>query len=236
MPQAVAVPLAAAGIGAGASIFNSHKNRQAAGKVSQDPNTLAAQSGITDLARMLQGQASGIYNVGLPAYQRATGFYNSLLGSRTAQTAALAPALENTAASYAGAQNALGTRMQRGPAQDMARADLTREAAGAARNLYRDAPYRAAEALGGLGLQGLGQSNAAAGGAMQGYGGLLNNAMQQQQFNLQQRMYNNQQNSAFGSSLGSFFTSLLPLLMGGKGKNPTGQTYGGFPNGTGAGG
>src|SRR5690242_17820682 len=152
MPQAVAVPLASAGVGALGSWLGSKSKPKTFTPQQQD--TSAAQSGITNLARMLQDQAGGIYNVGMPAYQRATGFYNNLLGSRTAQTQSLAPALENTAAAYSGAQNALGARMQRGPTQDLARAELTRDSAGAARDLYRDAPFKAAEALGGLGLQG----------------------------------------------------------------------------------
>lgn len=217
MPQAVAVPLASAGIGALGSVLGNKKAKGSA-YTPQQQDTSAAQAGITNLARMLQGQSEGVYNIGLPAYQRATGFYNSLLGSRTGQTAALAPALENTAAAYQGAQNALGARMQRGPTQDLARAELTRDSVGAARDMYRDAPFKAAEALSNLGLQGLGQAGGTASSALGGYASLFSGLNNQNQNAFQQDAYRQQQTQSFGSSLGSLFTTLLPALMGGKGK------------------
>jgi hypothetical protein len=215
MPQAVAVPLGAAGIGALGSLFSS-KQSKSGGVAPQAQDTTAAQTGITDLARMLQGQAGGIYNVGLPAYQRATGFYNNLLGSRTAQTQSLAPALENNAASAAGTQNAIRAQTQRGPTQDLALAQAKMQQQGQNANMYRDAPFAAANALGTLGMQGLGQAGQNAGTALGGYSSLfgnLNNANQNAQ---QQQYYNNQQSQQFGMGLGNLFTTIMSGLGGGK--------------------
>lgn len=230
MPQAVAVPLGAAGIGALGSLFAS-KRQKSSGYTPQQQDTSAAQTGITDLARMLQGQAGGIYNVGLPAYQRATGFYNNLLGSRTAQTQSLAPALENNAASAAGTQNAIRAQTQRGPTQDLALAQAKMQQQGQAANMYRDAPFAAASALGNLGLAGIGQAGSQAGAALGGYSSLFGDQTRANQLALQQQMYNNQQAQGFGSSLGNLFTTLLPALMGGKGKGVNNNVWGtGLPS------
>jgi len=216
MPQAVAVPLGAAGISAIGGILAGRKSGGGAATTQQQDPT-GAQQGITGLARMLQGQSQGIYNVGLPAYQRATGFYNSLLGSRTGQTAALAPALENIASSYQGAGNALSATTQRGPTQDRARAELQRESAGAAANLYRDAPFRAAEALGGLGTQGIGLAGNAASGAMSGYSGLLANQQHRDQMAFQQQQLDYNRQKSFWGGLGNLLPILLSSFGGGTG-------------------
>jgi len=229
MPQAVAVPLASAGIGALGGILGGKKKTTSPAQTPFTPDQQQAQSGITNLARMLQDQSAGVYQVGLPAYQRATGFYNSLLGSKAGQTQALAPALENTAASYAGAQNALSARTQRGPTQDLARAELTRDAAGAARDLYRDAPYKAADQLGQLGVAGLGQAGGTAGQAMAGYSGLLNNSLDAQRLAMQQQQINTQNTHGLFSGLGNLLTQLLPALT--KSKSPAGGSgYAAFVN------
>lgn len=216
MPQAVAVPLGAAGIGALGNILSSKKSGGGSTATTQNQDPTGAQAGITGLARMLQGQSQGIYNVGLPAYQRATGFYTSLLGSRTGQQASLAPALENTAAAYQGAGNALSASVPRGPAQDLARAELARESAGAAANMYRDAPFRAAEALGGLGVQGLGASQGAASSAMSGYGGLLNDQASRDRTAFEQRQLDYNRQKSFWGGLGNLLPTLLSSLTGNK--------------------
>jgi hypothetical protein len=202
----------------------------------QQQDTSLAQSGITDLARMLQGQASGIYNVGLPAYQRATGFYNNLLGNRTAQTQSLAPALENNAASAAGTQNAIRAQTQRGPTQDLALAQSHMQQQGQAANMYRDAPFKAAGALGELGLQGLNQSGQQAGSALQGYSSLFGNQNLANQNSWQQQRYGMEQSNKFGSDLGGLFAQLLPLLArGGSGSGGTVNNTiwgGGMPSST----
>lgn len=220
MPQAVAVPLGAAAIGAAGSIYSAKKMS------GSSPQTSAAQSGITDLARMLQGQSQGVYNVGLPAYQRATGFYNSLLGNRTAQTQALAPALENNAASAQGMQNSIRAQSPRGPAQDLALAQAKMQQHGQNANMYRDAPFNAAAGLGQLGIQGLSQANSAGANSMQGYSTLFGNQMQMD-------MYRNAQSAGLGQSLGGLLTQLLPLMAGGsKTSSGGGKTYKVPPSGT----
>lgn len=216
MPQAVAVPLGAAGIGALGSILGGKKNNTSTAAATQNQDPTGAQAGITGLARMLQGQSQGIYNVGLPAYQRATGFYTSLLGSRTGQQASLAPALENSAAAYQGAGNALSASTSRGPAQDLARAELQRASAGAANNMYRDAPFKAAEALAGLGVQGLGASQGAASSAMSGYGGLLNDQANRDQIAFQQQQLDYNRQKSFWGGLGNLLPTLLSSLTGNK--------------------
>lgn len=220
MPQAVAVPAITAGAGLLGGLFGKKKSQSVS---PEQQNTLGAQQGITQLAQMLQGQSQGVYNVGLPAYQRATGFYNSLMGSAPGQQRALAPALENTASAYTGAANNIQAQVPRGPAQDLAKAQLETARAGASRDLYRDAPYKAAEALGQLGIAGLGQAGNTGANALGGYSSLLQGQLGQQAQNLRQDQYNYQQSSDLGGGIGSFLATLLPLFS----KNKSGMTTSG---------
>lgn len=210
MPQAVAIPAITAGAGLLGNILTKPKQPQQVSPQQQD--TRAAQQGITQLAQMLQGQSQGVYNIGLPAYQRATGFYNSLMDSAPGQQRALAPALENTAAAYQGAENNLNASVARGPAQDLARTQLQLAKTGAARDLYRDAPYKAAEPLGQLGLAGLGQAGNTGGNALSGYSALLQGQLGQQQQDLKNQQFSYQKSADLGSNIGGFLSMILPLL------------------------
>jgi hypothetical protein len=106
-------------------------------------------SSITDLARMLQGQGEQLFQVGMPAYQQATDYFQKLLGlkGRAGVQEAIAPAAEQTAGAYRGARSQVVMSGARGAAKDIALADLARAEAGDINSIASSQTSTAAQGL-----------------------------------------------------------------------------------------
>lgn len=118
---------------------------------------------ITALARMLEGQGKGLYDVGSGAYAQAIKYYQTLLGgNRAAMTSAVAPSAEMIREQGRGAEERVRAGLGRSGAADTAIADLARTEAGQIAELTRGVQPGAAAALQAGGLAG-----AQTGGALQ---------------------------------------------------------------------
>lgn len=106
-------------------------------------------STITDLARMLQGQGEQLFQVGMPAYQQATDYFQKILGlkGRAGVQEAIAPAAEETAGAYRGARSQVVMSGARGAAKDIALADLARAEAGDINSIASSQTGSAAQGL-----------------------------------------------------------------------------------------
>ena len=144
------------------------------------PQETASLQSVSDIARLITGQGSGLYDVGAPAYSQAINYYRRLLGgSREAITEAVAPQGQAIADIYKGAERSLKAGPLRGGARELASGELSREKTGAIAGLPAQAREAAAAAAGGLGLAG-----AQAGvGAEQAGAGLYGNIAEMEQAN-----------------------------------------------------
>jgi len=193
-----------------------------------------AISGAQGVAQQLQGlapsfatQSQGIYGAAIPAYQNAINYYSTLLGrgGRSAMQAAVAPAAENIAGTYAGAIR--GTeRMAPGGVRDQAVAELHRERAGSIARLLQGVQPGAAQALMGGGTAGLGAAAQVgqAGAATLGQAGNIYSNLLQGGF--QNRAYSGGLGQAFGSGLGGLIFQLLAARNRGTPTSPGQPTYG----------
>lgn len=104
---------------------------------------------ITDIARMIQGQGRAMFDVGLPAYQQATDYFQKLLGfkGRAGVQEAIAPQAEQVAGAFRGARSQVLMSGMRGPARDIALADLARSQAGEIGNIAGSQAAQGAQGL-----------------------------------------------------------------------------------------
>lgn len=197
---AIAVPLIAAGIGAGGSIYAAHEAR--AGQ--QDANAASAPliGAQTSLAQQQQRQGAQQFNFGFPLLQRSASYYGSLLnGNRASVTSTLAPTVSQINQTYSGASRNLD-RMAPGAGRDEARAELDRQRAGQVGGLPLQARQGAAASLMGLGESAVGGGTGALGSASSIYGQLIG-------ANQTQQNINNQQDYQLGQNLSQIIGQFL---------------------------
>lgn len=129
-----------------------------------------AMGGQFNLANMMEGFGQNQFNLAGPAYGRALGFYQDLMGSAQSQRQALSPAIRNINEGGVGARSAIRNRMQRSGARDMAFAEEGRQRQGDINSMLAGAPLLGAEGTSRLSSEGLQRVLGAGGLASGAYG------------------------------------------------------------------
>lgn len=164
-----------------------------------------AMGGQFNLANMMEGFGNNQFSLAGPAYGKALGFYEKLLGSAQNQRQALAPAIRNINEGGVGARSAIRNRMQRSGAREMAFAEEGRQRQGDINSMLAGAPLLGAEGAGrlsGEGLQRVLGAGSLASGAYGSAGALGLGALDLER----QRKENNRSRwAAIGSGIASFF-------------------------------
>lgn len=166
-------PVIAAGV---TGAFGLLSNKLSGGRSSDERRYSAAQAGSaqaqTRLANLMSDFAKRQFTLAQPAYTRALGYYNTLLGgNRAAMGQAVAPEAASISDRYAGAQRGLERSFVRGGERDLAMAELGRSKAADLSSLIRDVRPRAAGAIAELGQSGMRDALGFGGAAGQGFYG-----------------------------------------------------------------
>jgi hypothetical protein len=162
-------------IGLGTSIFGAimgHKSRKA---------TDAASAQAGNAFGQLQGQSGQLFNQGLPMAQNAGGYFNTLLrGNRAAMSQAVAGPAAQITDNYRGAEKSLEHMGIRGGEAATARAEMSRDRASQVAGLTTGVQPMAAQALGNLGTNLIGQGQTGLAEAGSGYSNLMRNRLASQ--------------------------------------------------------
>lgn len=119
------------------------------------PQEMAALSLTTDIAKQLQGEGQGLYNVGMPAYTQALNYAQQILGgNQAAAQRAVGPTEQNIADIYAGQKKAIEASGLRGGARDTAIAQAMQGQARDTGNLLPQMQTQMFQTAGQLGLAG----------------------------------------------------------------------------------
>lgn len=177
---AAAIPLAISAGGYIASAIAKKKAKSSAMQLTpEEQGYYGKASGAGDqqmqLADVLRGQGTDLFNTGSSGLKQATGYYSTLLnGNRSAMQQAVAPETGAINDAYAGANSALEHGGVRGATRDQQTGELAREKAGKISGLLGGVRPAAANALATTGLaatgQGTGALSAASGATSSGAG------------------------------------------------------------------
>ena len=119
------------------------------------PQETAALSLTTDIAKQLQGEGQGLYQVGMPAYTQALNYAQQILGgNQAAAQRAVGPTEQNISDIYAGQQKAIQASGLRGGARDTAIAQAMQGQARDTGNLLPQMQSQMFAAAGQMGLAG----------------------------------------------------------------------------------
>lgn len=147
------------------------------------PQEKAQVAAITDIARQLSGRGDQLYNVGSGAYSDAVKYYQTLLkGNRGAMMGAVAPTAELIREQSEGARQGTLAGMGRGGMRDLALSRIGNQSQGDIARLTAGVQPGAAQALGALGGQGIGQSLEASQAAAGAHGSAASLELQARQF------------------------------------------------------
>lgn len=144
-------------------------------------STGQAIEGLGTTAKRLGTFGDQQFGLAGPAYGKALGYYEKLLGSRSKQMQAMSPAITNITEGGAGARGAIRNRMARSGARDMAFAEEGRGRQASINRLLAVAPQLGAEGLERMSEAGLNrvlQSYGLAGQAAESMGRLSNEALE----------------------------------------------------------
>jgi hypothetical protein len=192
-PVAPFIPLIASGVGlfagrnvGGPSGFEKGLQRSAAGG-----------------SRGLVSTGTSMTAEGRPMLRQAGDYYSTILsGSRGAQNQLLQPEIGQITDLYRGAERSLERSGVRGPARDVASAEMARDRAGRISGLVPGLRPGAAGALAGLGQFNVGQGTATTATGVGGINQLLGGARQD-------RALQHQIGSEFGSGLGALTADVM---------------------------
>jgi hypothetical protein len=148
-------------------------------------------------AAQLNEQGTGMFKYGNPLLQQSTSYYQRLLnGNRAAMTQAVQPEIAGITDTYRGAERGLERSGIRGPARDVASAELTRDRAGKVASLIPNVRPMAAAAVGDAGRFGIQQGQAAQQASSGIYDRLISGGRED-------RKSQNETQGAFGKTLGT---------------------------------
>lgn len=179
-------------------------------------------TGLTDIAKRLQGQGQQLFGSALPGYQGAMNFYTRLMASPQRAAAGSAEALAGVGR---GLERRTAATLPPGGVRDQAVAEAQRQTAGQIGGLYRDAPLAAAQQLGNLSQVGLQGGVGALTGAMSGYSPLLGYALGQRGLDIDEKRLKQQKSGALGSGIGGILGPILISALN-KGKPVQQGPYG----------
>lgn len=190
MPVIPFIPLIAAGIGSASSAYAAHKAGQTNDAVAaQQKPLLDAQTG---LAKDTAERGKTLFNTGLPLFNSASGYYNSILrGTPKTLQQVLSPEIGKINETYRGAESGL-ERLAPGGVRDHAAADLSRQRVGQLASLVPTIRPMAAANLGNLATGALSAASGQSAQAGSIYSGLLGLGEQQRQFNVGESSSNGQ--------------------------------------------
>lgn len=199
----------------GAALGGTLLGRKAQSSAMQrSPEEQAALTGAQQAAGTLTQQGQTLTNLGLPALNQSTDYYQTLLrGSRPAMAVATAGPRAAINDQYRGAERGLERSGLRGATRDLAAAELNRQRAGQVAGLTTGVQPYAADALNrtGMGLVGQGTS------ALSSVGNIWSDLLGQGARN---RMYARGEGENFGKSMGSLIFDILSGTIG-KSKAPS---------------
>ena len=188
------IPLIAAGVGAGATVYAAKKSASTAERLARPVE--AAGQAQTEQARQQFG-------LGSPAVRQAMSYYQTLLtGSRGQMQQLTAGPRGAITDVYSGAARGLERSGVRGAERDVARGEIGRQQAGQIASLTTGIQPHAAGALGDIGLNLTGQGGSNLAGAAGTYGNLLGQQLQQGRFQYGADV-------ASGEAIGKVLTELL---------------------------
>lgn len=176
----------------------------------RSPEEAMAMQGAQGAAGDLSQQGHTLTNTGLPAVNSATNYWQTLLGgNRAAMGVATAAPRAAITDQYRGAERGLERSGVRGGVRDLLKGEMSRDRAGDTARLTTGVQPMAAEQLGTLGSNVLGQGTNALGNAGNLWGGLLGEGFRN-------RVYARQEGEHAGGSLGSMIFDILGGLGGKK--------------------
>lgn len=200
--SANAIPLIAAAVTTGGSLWSAHK----AGQL--NPAEKGAQQTQQRAGNALEQTGARLTGYGMPKLEQAGTYFSTLAGgNRAATQQALAPDVANINAVYGGTQRTLA-RFLRGPDRDFQLGELARQRAGATGSLFSAARARGVEGLVQLGQYGTSQGAAATSGAAGVAGGVGAQGFAN-------RQAGNQMTEEAGRNAGSLIFQLLQGYKGG---------------------
>lgn len=185
-------------------------------------STGQAIEGLGTLSKRLGKFGEQQFNLAGPAYGKALGYYEKLLGSRTQQMQALSPAITNITEGGVGARGAIRNRLARSGARDMAFAEESRGRQASINRLLAAAPHLGAEGLERMSDAGLNrvlQSYGLAGQAAESMGRLSNEALEMEMERKKRKSgwLSNIAKWGMSAALGYFTggaSAILPAIMG----------------------
>lgn len=217
MPAVPALIMAGGSVVSSVVSAKAQKNAQKAA-AQRSPEELAYMNSQTQLGDQFRRQGSQLFGTAMPQLQSTIDYYRTLLdGSRAARMNAVSGEAQDTAAAYAGADAAADKNLTGGE-REQAKAENARARAGQIARLVTGVRPQAAEALGSLGTNLVGQAGNFEGTAANIGANLLDNSTT-----------NRQGAYAEGAAAGQRTSENLGKLFGGIATAAGGIKFGGGP-------